>query len=420
MNAPVSSSPRKLSILMVAACPFPANYGSPAAIKEVSEGMADLGYDVHIVTYPYGDEMPVRGAKIHRISSFGFSHQVSVGPALHKPVLDLLMVFKACHLIWKYKCDIIHAHNYEGQLVGICAKLITERPLLYNAVNSMTDELSSYDFIKPAFVARWLATFLDWFVPKFSDYILTLTTELLELLAAKGAPRERMVCVPAGVWPEMFQHANPERFRDILRLRDKRVVLYTGTLDRFQRLDILLRAFARLGPEFSDTVLLLVCPFTKDTLRRELEALATELRIADRLRWVDQHPLEDLPDYLVLGDVAVVPRPHSSGQPIKLLNYMGTARPIVAAAGGAKGIRHLHDGFICRDEDVDHMAEGLSLLLTDRKLAERLGVAALRTLLEEYDWRILCRKIESIYLGILSARQTGVQSIVGKAREDQV
>jgi glycosyltransferase involved in cell wall biosynthesis len=403
---------------MVAACPFPANYGSPAAIKEMSEAMADLGYDIHIVTYPYGDEIPVRKARIHRISGFGVSHQVSVGPALHKPVLDLLMVFKACHVIWKYKCDIIHAHNYEGQLVGMCTKLITGRPLLYNAVNSMTDELSSYNFIKPAFVARWLAAFLDWFVPKFSDQILTLTQELLELLAAKGTPRERMVCIPAGIRPEMFQHANPDRFREALQLRDKRVVLYTGTLDRFQRLDIFFRAFARLGPEFSDTVLLLVSPFTQNALRRELEALSGELGIANRLCWIDQHPLEDLPDYLVLGDVAVVPRPHSSGQPIKLLNYMATARPIVAAAGGAKGIRHLHDGFICRDEDVDHMAEGLSLLLTDRKLAERLGAAALDTVREEYDWRILCRKIESIYLGIILARQTGVQSIVGKARED--
>jgi len=417
MSTPAPAISRKLSILVVAACPFPANYGSPAAIKEMSEGMADRGHDIHIVTYPYGDGMHVRGAQIHRIPSLGISHQVSVGPAWHKPLLDLLMVFKACRLIWKYKCDIIHAHNYEGQLVGICAKLITGRPLLYNAVNSMTDELTSYHFIKPVFLARWLAIFLDWFVPKFSDYTLTLTQELLELLASKGVPRERMVCIPAGIWPEMFQYANPDRFRDALQLRDKRVVLYTGTLDRFQRLDLLLRAFARLGLEFSDTVLLLVSPFTKDILRRELESLAEELGITTRLRWVDKHPLEDLPDYLILGDVAAVPRPHSSGQPIKILNYMAMARPIVAAAGGAKGIRHLENGFVCRDEDVDHMAEGISILLTDRSLAKQLGEAGLRTLREEYDWRILCQRIESTYFCILSPEQTRTQLNVGESRE---
>ena len=417
MTVPTSPTSRKLSILMVAACPFPANYGSPAAIKEMSEGMADLGHDVHIVTYPYGDEMPVRGAHIHRIASLGLSPQVSVGPAWHKPLLDLLMVFKACRLIWKYKCDIIHAHNYEGQLVGICAKLITGRPLLYNAVNSMTDELSSYDFIKPAFLARWLVAFLDWFVPKFADYTLTLTQHLLDLLADKGASRERMVCIPAGIWPEMFQHTNPDRFRDALQLRGKRAVLYTGTLDRFQRLDILFRAFARLGPEFSDTVLLLVCPFAQNTLRQELETLARELGIIDRLCWVEKHSLEDLPDYLVLGDVAVVPRPNSSGHPIKLLNYMATSRAIVGAVGGAKGIRHLENGFVCRDEDPGHMAEGFATLLADRKLAERLGAAALQTVREEHDWHVQCRKIERIYFDILSARHPWAQSIIGKTED---
>jgi len=417
MSIPMPSISRKLSILMVAACPFPANYGSPAAIKEMSESMADLGHDVHVVTYPYGDEISVRGIHIHRVSGFGLLHQVSSGPAWHKPVLDLLMVFKACQLIWKYKCDIIHSNNYEGQLVGICAKLITGRPLLYNAVNSMTDELSSYGFIKPAFLARWLASFLDWSVPRFSDYVLTLTQELFEFLVGKGISREKMVCIPAGIQPEMFQHTNPDRFRDSLQLRDKRVILYTGTLDRFQRLDILFRAFARLGPEFSDTVLLLVSPFVKEVLRHELETLAGELGITARLRWVDRHPLEDLPDYLVLGDVAVAPRPASAGHPIKILNYMGTRRPIVAAAGGGKGIWHLQNGFVCRDEDVEHMAEGLSTLLTDRKLAEQLGEAAFRTVQEEYNWRIQCQKIENIYFCIISARDTQAQSVVGKTED---
>ncbi len=416
MSAPASPTSRKLSILIVAACPFPANYGSPGAIKEMSEGMADLGHDVHVVTYPYGDEMPVRGIHIHRIGGLGVSHQVHSGPAWHKPLFDLLMVFKACRLIWKYKCDIIHSHNYEGQLVGICAKLITGRPLLYNAVNSMTDELSSYGFIKPAFLARWLAAFLDRFAPGFSDYILTLTPNLLEFLAGKGIERERMVCIPAGIWPEMFQHANPDRFRHELQLQGKRVVLYTGTLDHFQRLDILFRAFARLGQEFSDTVLLVVSPFANEVLRRELETLAEELGITARMRWVDKHPLEDLPDYLVLGDVAVAPRPSSAGHPIKILNYMGTNRPIVAAIGGAKGIRHLQNGFVCRDEDVDHMAEGFSTLLTDRVLAKQLGEAALQTVREEYDWRIQCQKIENIYFHMIQARHTRAQSIAGKMK----
>ena len=39
---------------MVAACPFPGNHGSPASIREMSMALADLGHNIHIVTYPMG------------------------------------------------------------------------------------------------------------------------------------------------------------------------------------------------------------------------------------------------------------------------------------------------------------------------------------------------------------------------------
>src|ERR1044071_2681404 len=49
------------SIAMVAACPFPANHGSAASIREMSDTLADRGHNVHIVTYPTGqEEIPVR------------------------------------------------------------------------------------------------------------------------------------------------------------------------------------------------------------------------------------------------------------------------------------------------------------------------------------------------------------------------
>ena len=56
---------------MVAACPFPANHGSAASIREMSDTLTDMGHNVHIVTYPFGqDDIRVRRAKVHRTASF--------------------------------------------------------------------------------------------------------------------------------------------------------------------------------------------------------------------------------------------------------------------------------------------------------------------------------------------------------------
>ncbi|HUB67755.1 MAG TPA: glycosyltransferase family 4 protein [Candidatus Methylacidiphilales bacterium] len=389
---------KKLSVLMVAACPFPANYGSPASIREMSDTLASFGHEVHILTYPFGDDLPVHHAQVHRIPDLGWSKSITVGPTLQKPLLDLMMVFSACHLIWEHRCDVIHAHNYEGALVGLCAKILTRRPLLYNAVNSMTDELPGYKFIRPAFLAKWLAAVLDWFVPRFPDHITTVSPELKEELEQWGIPPEKITVVPAGVVPEMFERAGDRtRFRKALRIQEEQVVLYTGTLDPFQRIDYLFEAFARLAPESPHTLLLMVSPFTKPAHRQVLDTLAAKLGIAGQIRWVESHPLEDLPDYLAMADVAVAPRPNCPGHPVKLLNYMCARLPIVVAAGAAKGIRHMGNGFICKDHASDDLARGILVLLRDRGTAQRLGQAAYQTILEEFDWRILCRRVEALY-----------------------
>ena len=52
---------------MVAACPFPANHGSAASIREMSEALVRLGHEVHVVTYPIKEDILVVGVDIHRV-----------------------------------------------------------------------------------------------------------------------------------------------------------------------------------------------------------------------------------------------------------------------------------------------------------------------------------------------------------------
>lgn len=407
----MNTQDKKLTVLMIAACPFPANYGSPASIREMSATLAGFGHRVHVLTYPFGDDLPMEGVKLHRIPDIGLKKRITVGPTAQKPLMDLLMVWHAVRLVFREKCDVIHAHNYEGGLIGILAKWLTGRPLLYNAVNTMSDELPSYKFIRPAFLARWLGWMLDRLVPIWPDAITTVSAELKSDLARIGHREDKMIVVPAGVLPEMFDGASPERFRKALGLEGKRVVLYTGTIDPFQRVDYLFEAMARLPASRGDVVLVMVCPFPQPALRESLEAMALRLGIAERVLWVASHPLPDLPHYVALADVGVAPRPQCPGHPVKLLNYMCCRLPIVVAEGGAKGITHLENGWVCRDHDAADMARGIGELLENRGLAERLGRAARDTIDREFDWRTLCRKIEVIYFRML-APQPGVRRAI--------
>jgi glycosyltransferase involved in cell wall biosynthesis len=96
--------------------------------------------------------------------------------------------------------------------------------------------------------------------------------------------------------------------------------MYTGVLNAFQRVDYLLRAFAVALREKPDALLLVVSPLVSETHEREYRKLADELGISSSVVWISPHSLEDLPSYLALADVTVVPRPECPGHPVKLLN----------------------------------------------------------------------------------------------------
>ncbi len=384
---------------MVAACPFPVNYGSPAAIRELSETLSEMGHDVHVVTYPFGENLSVGGARVHRIRHWRKSAGLQVGPSKDKPLLDFLLLRKLCQVIREHKIDIIHGHNYEGGLAGVAAKFITRRPFVWNAVNLMSDELHTYGFIKPRFVADWLAAALDWFVPLFPDHIIAVTRELYDFHAQR-VPKEKLTLVPCGVKPAMFEGASPEKFRAKYNVGARPIVMYTGVNSAFQRLDYLLRAFTIVLAAEPSAMLLIVSPLGEEADRETNLALAQSLGISDSVLFIGPHTLDELPDYLAMADVTVVPRPDCPGHPIKLLNYMMAARPIVCFAGAAKNVTDKHDALLVPDHDWETMADAIVTLLREKELAAKLGANAKQTVLDSLDWQILAKQVENVYASL--------------------
>lgn len=388
---------------MVAACPFPVNYGSPAAIRELSETLSEMGHKIHIVTYPHGQDLSVGQARLHRVARNRRYRAPSAGPSKEKVFLDLLMLVELCRIVRREKIEIIHAHNYEGALIGLFGKFMTGKPMIYNAVNLMSDELATYRFIKPAFVAKWIGAALDWFVPIFPDQIIAVTKELCDWFARRGIPTERVTMIPCGIKPAMFDHADPHRLLQQYAIGPRPVVMYTGINSAFQRIDYLLRAFSVVLKEEPSAILMIVSPLENEPDLARHQALARELKIADKVIHAGPHTLDDLPHYIAMATVTVVPRPQCPGHPIKLLNYMICGKPIVCFSGAAKGITHMHDALVVPDHDWREMGRAILQLLRDPALAKRLGVNARQTAINNFDWHVLSKKVEAIYESLINS-----------------
>jgi len=397
----VKSSDHSLGVAVVAACPFPANHGTPASIREMSEALARRGHRVHVVTYPMHQPLPVEGITVHRVGRFLRKRPIAVGPTLYKPLLDLLMVLKLARCIRREKLDVIHAHNYEGALIGYAAKRLTGRPVLYNAVCTMEDELPAYGFIRPRALASGIAALLDTYVPRGADQVTVVSKELHAFLVGRGVDPKRITLVPAGVNPEMFDGFDPRLMRDRLGLNGHPAVMYTGSLDPLQRVDYLLRAMASVWEKMPNARLIMNVNIGSEADYARVMRQARELGIGDRMAIVRSARLDELPSYLAAADVTVSPRPACPGFPVKLLNYMAARKPIVTFEGSAKGLRHLETAYLAKDHDCRDLARGIVTLLDDRAMAARLGERARAAIVGRLDWPSLAERIEGVYRRML-------------------
>lgn len=404
------------SVVMVAACSFPANFGSSASIRELAKILGERDYDVHVVTYPNGDNsMDVGNAKIWRTRGWRKQdeNRTYTGPAWEKFYLDFMMIFTLIRVVRREKIQVIHAHNYEGVLIGLIAKLFTRRPLVYQAVNLMSDELPTYNFIKPAFIARTLAQMLDWIVPLLPDFVIVISKELETYFRARGFDNSRMALIPPGIYPEMFDDPDRNRFREQYGICDRKLVMYTGVSNGFQRIDYLLQSFRTVLKEAPTALLMIVSPLPDEPDLPKNWALAAALGVSQSVIWVESQNLDDLPDYLAAADVTVIPRPDIPGYPLKLLNYLAAEKPVVCFNGAAKGVTHLYDAFVAPDHDFDAMGRAIVTLLRDEELARQLAANGRRTVLTHFDWEVLCTEIEGVYTRVLGADRPVLRSEAG-------
>src|SRR5262245_41390288 len=166
-------------IAMVAACPFPHARGTPVRILRMSEALAALGHEVHVVTYHLGDGAAERAFRVHRTRELTTYRQFGPGPTLGKLlVLDPLLIARLGDILRDFPIDVIHAHHYEGLLVAVAARGVSSFrrgrrgarvPVIYDAHTLLASELPYYGPSLPAQLKRSLGLRLDRWLPKWSD-----------------------------------------------------------------------------------------------------------------------------------------------------------------------------------------------------------------------------------------------------------
>jgi sugar transferase (PEP-CTERM/EpsH1 system associated) len=102
----------------------------------------------------------------------------------------------------------------------------------------------------------------------------------------------------------------------------------------------------------------------------------------------------DVRGWLAQAAVVVAPLKLARGIQNKVLEGMAMARPVVASAAAAQGIDH--GGTIRVGTTVGEIAEAVEQLLSDRRAAAELGLAARQQVIERYSWEARLAPLDEV------------------------
>jgi glycosyltransferase involved in cell wall biosynthesis len=356
-----------LSILFVAPQPFYEDRGSPIVILEELKVLSDMGFLVDLVTYPVGREIDLPGVRVVRTSNpMGLKH-VSVGLSFRKIFLNLFLLFKAFSLAVKKNYVCVHGVE-EGAGIALLCKALFGIPTIYDMHSSLPEQLKVFRFFRIG-PAQKLALSFENMLVRRADVIV----------ASRGLARQVLSIEPEkAIWEFHFEGvaAPCERDEDLARnlgVQKRPTVLYMGTFAPYQGLKLLLQAAELLRTRIPEVALLLIGGTTPELFL--YDRLLRRHGLTDTVLLHPRVNRREVAEYLMLADVLVLPRPRGENAPLKIFDYIGTRKPIVATDIPAHNIMLSNKTATLVEPEASALADGLASALRESRPTRRISSA---------------------------------------------
>jgi glycosyltransferase involved in cell wall biosynthesis len=364
--------PRIHRILFVGPFPWPHHQGSQTYVAGQATALARRGHEVHLAVYGTGSTRarPLPGVTVHRARPVPGGDFTASGLHPSRPLHDLLLAGRVRRLARQLRPDVVHAHNVEGPIVSLGARL-AGIPVVYDLHTRMAEELPDYF---PRWPRRWVhraGAAVDRLALRASDAGCAISTRAERAFRDAGLP-----CVRVGpaVDPEELVARDGAARTIEARFGPGPWVVYTGNLDAYQNVPALFEAAADLP---AGARLLVVTGDDRPLPRHSRVAI---WRTPD---------FRDAIDALSVASVAVIPRIRCSGFPIKLLNQLGMGVPTVMLDTAAVDL----PGVV----PTTAIGPAITRLLEDDARRDALGRAARAAILADWTPDARAAQLEALY-----------------------
>ena len=383
---------QNLSILMVAPQPFFSARGTPFSVLHRIRALLALGHKVDLVTYGYGDDIEMEGLTILRSKRLPLISRVKIGPSIPKIFLDIFLYFDTRKALNKKQYDVFHSHE-EAAFFFLQLGKKHKIPHLYDMHSSLPQQLSNFKAYNiDAF--RKIFENLENKVLSSCDGIITICDDLGKIVEGGHPDKPHRMIENIGEDRKVFQ-PNDTDWRGNLQMGNGPVLLYTGTFEAYQGIDLLLDSMPAVLEAHPTATALMVGGNPQQVA--QYKAQASTLGLDKNIRFTGTVHPSNIPNLIDLSTVIVSPRSRGTNTPLKIYNYMRTGKPLVAT-NRLTHTQILQQHTACLvDATPQGFAAGINKVLNDSDFAAQLSQAAQDYALEHFSDDAYIEMVGDIY-----------------------
>lgn len=351
-------------------------YRSDTRVQQYANALVERGDEVEVLSLireGVAAEEIVDGVKVLGIQTRRHDER---GPLSYFLKILRFLIHSAIVLTRQHRArpyDLIHVHTVPDFLVfaAIIPRMLGARVIL--DIHDILPELyaSKFKVSQSSIIFRVLKLIEKWSIA-FAHRVIIANHLWYERLVARSVSREK--CTPICNYPDLhyfFPHART-------RNDGKFIMMYPGSLNWHQGLDVAVRAFAKIADQVPNAEFHI---YGEGPTKSMLRDLATSLGLDGRIHFNSSKPLHDIVPLMSQADLAVVPkRAEAFGNEAvstKVLEFMALGIPVLQSRTKVGTYYDTESRVMFfASENVDDLARCMLLLIRDQQLRKRLAANA--------------------------------------------
>ncbi|HMB76289.1 MAG TPA: glycosyltransferase family 4 protein [Kiloniellaceae bacterium] len=388
-------------VLIVSPQAFFAVAGTPINVLQMVRALGDLGYEVHLLTLPLGEDVDVPHLVYHRVMRLPYITHVPVGFSYAKALYNIVLFFALIGLLAKQKFVALQAIE-ESAFYAVPLARLFKVP----GISDLDSDISAQLLSNPSAAVRAMGTAAS-YVQRWSlrrgSAAVTVAKHLTDLVkeTAPGLPVFEITDIPLDAALRTPDDAKVCALRSKFGGSDRPLLVYTGNFDPRQGIEVLIESMSAVRERFPEALLLLVGGEEQEIDR--LKAYVRSLDLGHSVRFLGKQPPDTMPEYMALATVLVSPRLEPLVTPLKIYSYMVSGRPIVATDLPTHTQVLDAQSAVLAEPTADGLAAGLIKALEDPETAEVLGRQAKTYVLERHSFEHFKAEIRAAYDRIAAA-----------------